>query len=1555
MTCVLEVKEQYIHAAIIHNPLEPMSSRKSVELVWDYQKTLYDYIYDLPEDCKWTIIYGGQQVTLEETKNIKPMPDTYLVVAPDLLGGGGGGGKGGSLALVALMVVAACFIGPAAFAFFGTLGAGGSLGAAAAIGAGVASGSAAMVSFAVGSTAFWVGLAGATAVCVGSAMLVQKLIAPKQIKEGPKAGSADSYGNDSTKPSAQEGSMLGVVYGEYRNGGVIIQNKTVNSGSNQTMYVLQALSEGEVESISDIQINEVSVDTYSGVENQIRLGTDNQELIPWFDDSYNVRSQNSTLTDTWVAIRTSGNIDKFSIDVSFPLGLYVSAQTDERTIEAPASVGIQVQYKKVTDTEWRNIAGETRGYINNITSIVSGDIWKFKTPNGEYDREIRFDNIIYKDYLVDDSTKTIYYYVKVENNIVDTLNNFKKIFAQDTDGMVAPDLSVNYEVYSGGLYRVIFEPKYFNYDFYVWQIETVGQQCGTPVSFTESDSKNVHTITGFSKSAVRRVIESGLLNRGIYEIRVRRTNKEGDPNFNPATMDQAVWVDTNEIIVDDITYNHTALLATKVKMSGQITSTPAVTAIVKGVKLKKYDYNGEVVATEWSNNPAWVALDILTNTRYGGGVKLERIDIPKFVEWAEFCEQENLTFNGYIYSDSNIWDTLNLVCTSNHATVVFCGTKITLAIDRKEEPIYLFNGSNIIEGTFSTDWSGVKDRPNSFELSFNNKNNGYVEQTLKVIDTDYVEQAGDLNTLSVTAVGITDEERATRELKRYILKNKYQRQTVTFSAPIEAVGCTIGDVIVVQHDVPQWGYGGKLEAGCTKSVLQLDRPIVMDTDKKYQVMIKHDAAKIYDTQAMVVVNKSIFVAGKIERTIKRLIVNGNDVEVVKVISGSPYSEIIVRESNICSVGDRVELWSTDVLEERDVVTDARGELTEIQLQKEMEFEPKQYDAWLFGYKDSYQKKFKVDKMEGLNTEQIKIVASEYNDAAYDLDNYEGEEPNISMIDLIPQVVRDLKGEEVLVKFGNAYSTNLTVSWSTEYSTTYYGADIYVRYSDTQPFIKIGQAEGGMNYYTLTGMSDNQYLEIKVVAYDGLGRRASFNESPILQYTIVGKNKAPITPTGFEIRKTSQGLMLAWNIVNEADVTGYIIKQGTEWISGTVVDDNVSNNRYTIQYTEAGVKNFMVKAKDAFGNESELPAYASITLDPPLDPIDFMSVQNNDFIVLKWNNLDDSVVKFRIKEGESWGSGTIVADVSGYSHSVPINGYYNRKFWIKSIDQFGVFCANAVYTSPMAIEHQTKNVIVEYPESDNGFIHPRLNFDLINDDLIVRENKKYGEYSWYVGLGEKLYARVISEDEVDAIAHSPKWKDFKVRWNAFEAQSPWVVKASLDNVQIERQMALPTDKAPADVLESFSYFMTPDGEYANTQPIIPMNFEYSNGRFREGIVVDDTVSLGYNINIPAIFSLRFWVRPKLLVTSGYINILNPLEGHFLRLYYNSTTRAFILKDYLGQEISATTDFVEDEPILIGISQSATTRSLMVGFSNDLKVVTSSKELEPLGDFTQFYFR
>lgn len=1534
MTNVLEVKEQYITTVIIHNPLEPYTSRKVAKLIWDNDKTLYDYLYDLPDSVNWIIIYNGKEVTLEESKNIKPLPDTMLILSPMVTGGGrNSSGKQTLRQVTTLAIVAvATAVG---FVYGGPAGA-------------------------------WAG-SKAGMMIGGIYSTVSSLIWNRpDIKNNAADQFDETYGADGAKATAKEGIPVGLVYGEYRVAGNIIQNRTENVGDTQDLYLLQLLSEGEVESIDNILINEQPLNQFTNVETETRNGVDNQELIPWFDDTFVSEYKGTDITTAWSYMRTKNKLDKFSIDIIFPYGLYYqNMKVDGKTRKGGVNVDFEIQYKPITatDNDWRNINSTLKCYIRNVLYIEDGDKYIFIDENG-VNRIYAFHNILYKEYdtvYEEGKLKEVYIYVQRGDNTEQTIKNFIEALQKDIDDgttlVDAPGFRGTYEKYSSGLFNIFLEPIDFRHDYYTWDLKAEGFQSGDPQSLS-TQSSNIVSIYGYSKNPIRRTISSNQIPLDYYDIRIRRVKEEMpaevvDNKWTYTGYDKAQWQNLNEIILDDICYNHSAIMGVKVRLDGQLSSMPNITADVKGIKVNHYNYDDEITEKKWSNNPAWIALDVLTNGRYGGGLDISRIDVPKFIEWAEYCEENEISFNAYIGSESNLWDTLTSILMVGHAGLVICGTKISLSIDKPRDEVFMFNNSNIIKDSFSTSWSGLQDRANTFELTYYDAEDNYNQKTIKIVDSESMTNQNELKELKLTVIGITNEKQATRECKRLALKNKYLQQQVTFSAPVEAVGCSVGDVVIVQHDVPQWGYGGKLKSGSTTSRLFLDRTVTMKENRAYMVLVHHSAVCRAITEAQAVVSNSIFIAGSFQEKAKRLKSNGKDLEIIKIIPGSPLTEIKVSNANGINAGDTIELWDTDVLEEAPVITDAYRDIDVIELQQPMKYEPQAYCNWLFGYKDRYQKKFAITAMSGLNTETITLTGTEYSEASYDIDNYQGNDPIISDISTKMDPVYNLTASEELVKIGSAFSTNVTIDWDVSTLNTYFGADIYARPDSNSPFMKVGEVTNGLHSYTFENMNDGDEIEVKVVGFDGAGRRASFEESPIISYTVIGKDKKPATPINFTATKTTQGILLSWNPVVEVDLSGYIIKLGEEWINAEVIDSNIATNRYTVQYTEAGLKKFLLKSVDVFGNESETEAVATIMLEPPLDPVDFMSIQNNDFIVLKWNNLDSTVEKFRIKEGESWGSGTIVADVSGYSTTVPINGYYNRKFWIKSIDKFGVFCKNPVYTSPMAIEHQTKNVIVEYDESGNLFPNPNINMDLINDELVVRENAKYGEYVWYVDIGEKLYSRIISEDMVDAIQYSPKWKDFHNRWNSYEAQSPWIMKGSMDNVQIERQMALP-GPIPDDIVEAFSFYNTPDGDVQGTKPVYNKTYHYSNGRFRDGIIVDDTSSLEYNINIPEIFSLYFWIRPRLLQSAGYLELVNQ-DGHFMRIRYYDSDKMYSLEDDQENKLTIKSEFLRNEPILMCITQSATERTLMIGFSKDLKVLRVSKELQPIGPIMYMGFR
>ncbi|GAH20754.1 unnamed protein product, partial [marine sediment metagenome] len=66
--------------------------------------------------------------------------------------------------------------------------------------------------------------------------------------------------------------------------------------------------------------------------------------------------------------------------------------------------------------------------------------------------------------------------------------------------------------------------------------------------------------------------------------------------------------------------------------------------------------------------------------------------------------------------------------------------------------------------------------------------------------------------------GVIKQSEAWRAGMYRLACNKLLKSTIEFEANIDAIACTIGDVIYVQHDVPEWGAGGRVLSATSNTV-----------------------------------------------------------------------------------------------------------------------------------------------------------------------------------------------------------------------------------------------------------------------------------------------------------------------------------------------------------------------------------------------------------------------------------------------------------------------------------------------------------------------------------------------------------------------------------------------------------------------------------------------------------------------------------------------------------------------------------------------------------------
>lgn len=1023
------------------------------ELTWRATKTLADYFPAPTTDVVVSI--NGKIVTRDQFGVTFLDKTDNLVICPVPTGGGG---SKQILMIVALIAVSVMTVGTGA-AIAGAMMGTDAIGFAAAYGA-------------VG-----VGLANA-AVTIAGSMLVHAIFAPSKPTNTNANNTSSSYGIDGAKNTAVEGIPVPVCYGQFRMAGNVLGLHTENdSDDNQILYMLLSAGEGPVASISDVQINDNPLSDYKDVEIETRLGLTHQTPIPWFAANMVAQNKNHKLSQSWFYTTTTTEVDKLRIDFVAPQGMCEIDTKDGKSKNHFVDLEIQSRRAGADDSAWA---------VLPVTSEISS----WTAVEGSY---------------ADDS-----------GNYYDTATG--RAYRFNADG------SINYLTEQPSIWKniggiIITDRLQKEYLANNPPIPVVNAD-GTVTLTNRVPEYNLLTRVESSKrSAVRRAFSSGRLDTGKYEIRVRRVQAKSTVDN---ILDEVYLADVNEITLDPMSYPHTALLGLKIKLGDQISGMPRVTFMNGGRMIQTHGRPMESsTSDQWfdsaSQNPAWVVWDMLTHRRYGGAMPMARLDFEAFKSWATYCDAKNLKWNGPIDSEMNVWDASQLVLRVGHSQLVNVGTRYTIVTEKPADPVMMFSVANMIEGTFKETWLGTTDRANEIDVTFFDKTDDYKQRTVKIYDPAALAAGAKQRSSAVTLYGVTDYETAYKEGQFQLNLNRYILKTIGFSAPLEAVACSVGDLIYVQHDMTNWAVAGRFEAGSTASVVKLDRDVTLEAGKQYKLLVLQDAIKRCAGSVLSVVGTSVFLNGFTnDAPVKRIQVNGRDLRVAGVFesgSGSGYG-VIVDDAAGITPGAAFSLWDTDVIEEYNVVN-TPGAAGTVTLQTPMAHAPAQFVNWMFGEADKVKQPFRVKSITGSHEYRRDISAIEYKPEVYDFERYGANVPVVPAKDGIISPVTQLAVYEETYVAGSGVVSSIVASWAASAAGMYAGADVYVQKNDGA-LVKIDEVKNRTSA-TIDAAKGDKIL-VKIVAFDIFGKRSSFELAPQQSYAVIGEiqniNVGGVTGAGF---------------------------------------------------------------------------------------------------------------------------------------------------------------------------------------------------------------------------------------------------------------------------------------------------------------------------------------------------------------------------------------------------------------------------------------------------------
>lgn len=397
-----------------------------------------------------------------------------------------------------------------------------------------------------------------------------------------------------------QGVVVPKFYGKNKLYGNIINSHIKYQDGKQYLYALIDLGTGPYKEIKKIKLQKQSEKNYSDVTVGVRKGYLNQEVIKNFTKTKIDYAISNTQLKYGVAknYTTIGSaFNRLEITVGFSA---LAKFTDEGSA-AKTSVDIKIRIKKQGDADWTII---TRQAAKTEDINVATAYWSLGSK------------------------------IKIKNGgETDAWEEYQAGSSVRNDHAESDEAEAGYRTYQ-------------------WRWLEAGEIYTKASTFDDFVTYSGKSTKSVAKTFGQNIPDAKL---GIHTIEVTRLTKDHDDS--PRVIDKSFLTQVTEVIGSKFTYPRHVLVGVKALATDELSDALDFSCIARCALVRIYTgtYPNGAWSVDYSNNPAWVAWDVLTQPvlddnlaiiRYDG-MQPARLDLAKFKEWADFCA-------GFVYDGKTI-------------------------------------------------------------------------------------------------------------------------------------------------------------------------------------------------------------------------------------------------------------------------------------------------------------------------------------------------------------------------------------------------------------------------------------------------------------------------------------------------------------------------------------------------------------------------------------------------------------------------------------------------------------------------------------------------------------------------------------------------------------------------------------------------------------------------------------------------------------------------------------------------------------------------------------
>ena len=654
--------------------------------------------------------------------------------------------------------------------------------------------------------------------------LINSMLRLNQIGSTSENSQSTSYGWSLPSVQTYEGGVIAETYGECIPTPQLLMChvETTNTDDQdknvQYLNLLYCGGWGPVDSISNIRIGTTPIENFTDVQIETRLGENNQEPISFFPTTVLDQSIGLECAENKPLIRTTDTkkAKKLEVTVEFPNGLYKvndSGDYDKNTAE------FQIMYRKTGTTEWKDFGGDDSNHIVKSNGRLSNIVTNVKSIGNSAPLEV---------------------WTLVAKKDRDTLSVTGSISGKKKEARYG-------EHYDNGI--ISFDLK---------KREIFMKKEGT---ITITVQKSTFSLTKATSQAVRRSYQFEMPEAGQYDIKVVGTKL---PTTTRATA-YMTWSTLSSFIMDSA-YSRPGkvLIGLRIKATNQLSGgIPNVNWRQIRNTVHVFDWDTGTYVEKDAKNPIWAAYDMLHNSKrlYNINTNVEEYvveGVPAnnfkqyWDEWksaADYADEEvsmisgekerRFRFDAVMDTTQTRWEAAQKAATSGRATILRHGTQYGIVVDRPSNIVQVFGEGQIVKSSFKGEYSSRDDRARSVEITYNDTDNDYKNTVFMVRSPNYANNLRkNDNTAKLSLFGVTRRSQAYREGMYLMATNERQLQTVTFGTDIGGMVCEYGDVIGINHAVPQFGDASGRIVKADGNIVVLDKFVVLKPNKNHSIMIR---------------------------------------------------------------------------------------------------------------------------------------------------------------------------------------------------------------------------------------------------------------------------------------------------------------------------------------------------------------------------------------------------------------------------------------------------------------------------------------------------------------------------------------------------------------------------------------------------------------------------------------------------------------------------------------------------------------------------------------------